>query len=184
MCKLEALALEMGTFQGPQLMRFVAVPYPCLRIFRLCKVQGLWNHDLKLFLSTVAATLEQLHITDCEIHRASDAEELAIDVVMPMFSALYRLDVRGASGIVSALAITRKRVEDAKPGIQSWITLYGVHADEMSEEEVVQALEVTRWSLVDVMWPESQSQVHWRHPSRTHLPGKGCTFNATPAARQ
>ncbi|KAG6914994.1 hypothetical protein DXG01_014028 [Tephrocybe rancida] len=180
MCQLEILALEIGTIQGPQLMQFVAVPYPCLRVFRLYKVQGLWNHDLKLFLSTVAATLEQLRISECEVHRASDAEELAIDAIMPMFSALYLLNVRGISGIVSALAISRKRVEDAEPGIRSCLTLHGVHADEMNEEEVMQALEVTGWSSADVMWPESETRVHWQHPSRTYLPGKGCALDATP----
>ncbi|KAG6914989.1 hypothetical protein DXG01_014023 [Tephrocybe rancida] len=170
MCKLRTLDLDTGVIKGPQLMRFIASPNQCLSVFRMSEVNGLWNHDLALFLSTVASTLEDIQILNCQFLRVSD-EEFAIDVVVPMFQAALFPNL-GGTGLASAKAISRKRADKLEPVIQGPVSslVLQLPVGEISEDAARQALEVTGWASVIILWSGGGS-IRWVNPESMHLPG-------------
>ncbi|KAG6863073.1 hypothetical protein C0991_008378 [Blastosporella zonata] len=160
--QLETLRLYHSKIKGHQMMRFVTMPNPTLRVLSLWELTGLLNNEFAALLTTVAPTLEEVQIEDCQFLRVTDDEEFAIDTVMPHFAALKLLIAVGV-GLVSALAISRKQPYSADPAapylvIDCW-------SEETSKADVMLAIEHgTEWGTVHVKRFNSH-EYYWTRPS-------------------
>ncbi|KAG6863586.1 hypothetical protein C0991_004815 [Blastosporella zonata] len=160
--QLETLDLYGGEIKGHQMMRFVTMPNPRLRVLSLMNLTGLLNNEFATLLTTVAPTLEELQINHCQFLRATDDEEFAIDTVMPQFAALKRLIAIGV-GLVSALAISRKQPYSADPAAPYLVIDCG--SEETFKADVMLAIEHgTEWGTVHVISSNSAAY-YWRRPA-------------------
>ncbi|KAG6864466.1 hypothetical protein C0991_009299 [Blastosporella zonata] len=150
--QLEALRLYGSEIKGHQMMRFVTMPNPRLRVLSLMNLTGLLNNEFAALLTTVAPTLEEVQIEHCQFLRVTDDEEFAIDAVMPHFAALKRLIAIGV-GLASALAISRKQPYSGDPAAP--FLMIGYSSEELSEADVMLAIERgTEWGAVHISWPD------------------------------
>ncbi|KAF5383620.1 hypothetical protein D9615_003553 [Tricholomella constricta] len=146
-CKIKSLRLSLGALSGPQLLRFAPPPTSYFQHITLDQITGPSNHDLFLLLSHAAPTLVSFSSTFCDFPTSSDHEERALDAAMPEMCALEDVSVHG--NIATHLSIARKL-----PGRRTLKqpTTIMIEYTDISEHSVAQALEMTAWERVVVVW--------------------------------
>ncbi|KAF9459686.1 hypothetical protein BDZ94DRAFT_1001647 [Collybia nuda] len=156
-CKIEGLNLSHVTISGPQILRLISPSHPILTGLSLDNISGVSNREFLSFLSYASPTLVHLHISSSNIPRDSDAEEYAVDAVMPLMVALNGATI---SGQASILAIARKSRSKVPKPINSLQSLYSMNTSvtftdntyDPSASDVAAALQTTGWRSITISY--------------------------------
>ncbi|KAF9459677.1 hypothetical protein BDZ94DRAFT_1267785 [Collybia nuda] len=164
-CRIEELHLSHENISGVQILQLVSPSRPMLKELYLENISGVSNREFLSFLSYTSPTLVRLRIFSCDIPRDSDAEEYAVDAVMPQMVSLNRAILFGQA---SVLAIARKpQAPKTEIPHHPWhdMTLSVTFTDntyDLSASDVVGALQTTGWKSIMITHPgESAGPNSW-----------------------
>ncbi|KAF8076901.1 hypothetical protein FPV67DRAFT_437484 [Lyophyllum atratum] len=182
--QIEDLSLFSGELTAPQLRILVSPSQhlaPTLRKAAFENVRGISNADFLAFLTSVASTLVSLNVVQCNIPRASEDEEYAIDAAMPNLVSLESFEVDGDHA--SALSISRKIRRNIPRKTRKLWSFRGDmmminNPNSMDLESIIEALSLSGWDSVTVVQdPEKRYSLHMLSQASDIAQERGIYFN-------